>query len=108
MISQAPAWFGPELSVEEASQYADAVAQSLRDTQIVFELPVSGADEFRQAASVRLEAALSSDTSDEEILNAMQKDFEAIVERRGQDTVRDSQRRGLGMFPVPKKRTGTD
>ena len=102
-ISVAPSWFGPELSTEEASQYVDAVAQSLRDMQLVSELPVIGADEFRRAASDALEPLLRGEASTEQTLNLMQQSFEAIVGRLGQDVVRESHRRGLGMSPPPKK-----
>ena len=96
-------WFGPELSSEEASQYADAVAQSLRDMQLVYELPVIGAEEFRQAASVALEPLIRGEADAEQTSNTMQQAFEMIVERLGPDAVRDSYRRGLGLSPRATK-----
>ena len=96
-------WYGPELSTDEASQYCDAVAQSLRDTQIVFELPLIGADDFRRAASTTLEPLLRGESDPTQTLAAMQKAFEAIVDRLGAEAVRDSHRRGLGLSPMPKK-----
>lgn len=99
----APAWFGPELSTAEADQYCDAVAQSLRDPQVVFELPVAGAEEFRTAGSNCLGTLLKGEASVEQCLNAMQQAFEAIVERHGADVMRDSHRRGLGMPPAMKR-----
>ena len=102
-LTLAPNWFGPELSSEEASQYADALAQSLRDMQLVYELPVIGADEFRQAAAVALEPLIRGEADSEQTSNAMQHAFELIVERLGPDAVRDSYRRGLGLSPRTKK-----
>jgi ABC-type glycerol-3-phosphate transport system substrate-binding protein len=102
-LVQAAHWYGPELSSEEASQYCDAVAQSLRDTQVVFELPVNGADEFRKAVSTALEPLLRGEMSSRQALDAMQLAFETIVERLGADVVRDSYRRGLGMSASLKK-----
>lgn len=102
-IPLAPSWFGPELSTEEASLYTDAVGQSLRDMQLVAELPVLGADEFRQAASEALEPLLKGEADTPQTLNRMQASFESIVERLGRDAVRDSYRSGLGMSPPPKK-----
>ena len=102
-LSLAANWFGPELSSEEASQYADAVAQSLRDMQLVYELPVIGAEEFRQAASVALEPLIRGQADSEQTSNAMQHAFELIVERLGADAVRDSHRRGLGLSPRAKQ-----
>lgn len=102
-IPLSPSWFGPELSTEEASLYTDAVGQSLRDTQLVTELPVLGAEEFRHAAAKALESLLNGETDTEQTLNLMQSSFESIVERLGRDAVRDSYRRGLGMALPLKK-----
>lgn len=104
-LGQAPTWYGPELSAEESSQYCDVVAQSLRDMQLVFELPVVGADEFRKAASVALEPLITANSSGEECLKSMQQAFEQIVDQRGREAVRDSHRRGLGLSPAAKKMT---
>jgi len=100
---QAVSWFVPELSSDEASQYCDATAQSLRDMQLTYELPVNGADDFRQATSKALEPLLRGDASVEQTLTAMQQAYEAIVASRGAETVRDSHRRGLGMAPVLRR-----
>lgn len=102
-MGQAFTWFGPELSVEESSQYCDVVAQTLRDTQLVFELPLVGADEFRQAASAALEPLIAGKATAEECLTSMQQAFEQIVQQRGREAVRDSHRRGLGLSPALKK-----
>ena len=102
-LTLAPNWFGPELSSEEASQYADAVAQSLRDMQLVYELPVIGAEEFRQAAAAALEPLIRGEADSEQTSQAMQHAFELIVERLGTDAVRDSHRRGLGLSPRATK-----
>lgn len=102
-LSFAAAWFGPELSAEESSEYCDSVAQSLRDMQLVFELPVIGAGEFRRAASDELEKLLRNEFEPQQTLEAMQRSFEAIVDRLGREAVRDSHRRGLGLGPAPKK-----
>jgi multiple sugar transport system substrate-binding protein len=102
-VSFAPGWFGPELSTEEASQYTDAIAQSLRDMQLVSELPLVGADEFRRAASTALDPLLRGEADPEMTLNTMQQAFEVIVQRLGADTVSTSYRRGLGMSPAARK-----
>ena len=102
-IPLAPSWFGPDLSTEEASQYTDAVAQSLRDPQLVFELPLIGAAEFRRAASEALEPLLKGTATTDETLNTMQKSFEAIVAKLSPESIRNSYRRGLGMSLPPKK-----
>lgn len=101
-LTQAATWYGPELSTDEASQYCDAIAQSLRETQVVFELPVTGANEFRLATSTALEPLLRGESDAEQTSIALQQAFETIVERRGWQTVRDSHRHGLGLSPVPK------
>jgi hypothetical protein len=103
-LPDAPNWFGPELSTHEASQYCDVVAQSLRDPQVVLELPVVGADDFRKAASDALEPLLRGEQSAEQTLNVMQTKFEEVVERHGAEAIRVSYRRSLGMPPALKQR----
>jgi hypothetical protein len=102
-MAQASTWFGPELSSEEASQYCDAVAQSLRDMQLVFELPLIGADEFRQVTSTGLETIIKGESDAEQTANTLQESYEKIVEQHGWELIRNSYRRGLGMSPAPKK-----
>lgn len=102
-VAQAAAWYGPDLSGDEATQYVDTVAQTLRDTQIVFEFPLAGADEFRKAVSTTLDPLLKGQASSPETLAALQKSFELIVEKRGASSIRESHRRGLGMAPALKE-----
>jgi len=102
-LEQSAAWFGPTLSTEEASQFIDAVAQSLRDPDLVYELPVIGAEEFRQATSDALGPLIEGKANAEETAERLQKAFTAIVEKLGTDVVRESHRRGLGMSPAVKK-----
>lgn len=101
-VNLAPAWFGPYLSTEEATQYADAVAQSLRDPELVYELPVIGAQEFRRATAEVLEPLIRGHIATDDAANRLQADFTAIVEKLGIDAVRESHRRGLGMSPTLK------
>lgn len=102
-LTFAPAWFGPDLATEESSQYVDAVSSSLRDPQLVYELPLSGRDDFRRAAATALEPLLRGEADVESTLTSMQKLFEVIVEKIGPETIRESYRRGLGMSPAVKK-----
>ena len=102
-IIHAAGWFTPELSTEESSEYCDAVSRSLREKQIVFELPVAGASEFKRVASQELEHLFRKEASIEQTIAAIQKAFETIVENRGPEAVLASHRRGLGLAPALKK-----
>ncbi|WP_157605156.1 hypothetical protein [Schlesneria paludicola] len=102
-VTLAASWFGPDLTSEEAGQLCDVTAQSLRDTQLVFELPLRGADEFRQAISRSITLLRPDDSDVAHVQKVMQQSLEQIVERRGADAVRDSHRRGLGLSPAMKK-----
>lgn len=99
----ASSWFGPDLTSEEGSQLCDVTAQSLRDTQLVFELPLKDADEYRKAISQALASLRTNDSDVATVQTALQQSLEQIVERRGAETVRDSHRRGLGLSPAMKK-----
>lgn len=102
-VGSAAAWFGPDLSADEANRYSDEVAQSFRDTQVVYELPIAGSHEFRQAASAALEPLIKGEATPDQALATMQQSFEGIVERRGAKSIRDTHRRGLGMAPSMKE-----
>ena len=69
----------------------------------MYELPVIGADEFRQAAAIALEPLIRGESDSEQTSQAMQQAFELIVERLGPDAVKDSYRRGLGLSPRATK-----
>lgn len=102
-LELAPNWYTPSLQSEEASQYVDAVAQSLRDSELVYELPVIGANDFRAVTSEILGQFLEGQLDAAATADRLQESFTAIVDRLGSEAVRDSHRRGLGMSPLMKK-----
>ena len=96
-VGSAPTWIGGGLTAEEASLYVDAVAQMLRDTQVVAELPLPRADELRVATARGVSRVLSGQAEPAAALATMQEDFETFVNSMGRDTLRASHRRGLGL-----------
>jgi hypothetical protein len=98
-LSNPTAFVGAGLDGEEASAYADAVAQSLRDLRIVAELPVTGRDEFRSALATAVLNALSGSQTPEQALQEASRAWRAISARIGAAKVRDSYRINLGLSP---------
>lgn len=96
-IADAPAWNESGITTEESSQFVDALAQMLRDSQIVSDLPVPAADEFRAAASRAVSKILDGEESSSEIAKSMQSEFDAIASSLGKEELRMAYRRGLGM-----------
>ncbi|MEK6259809.1 MAG: hypothetical protein AABP62_14415 [Planctomycetota bacterium] len=96
-IGTAPTWNNDGLTAEEAGQYVDAVAQMLRDTQLVAELPLPRADEFRAATARCISGILAGESEPDSALAAMQAEFVEIAKSVGKDSLRAAYRRGLGL-----------
>ncbi len=96
-VSTAPTWNDNGLTVEEASQSVDAVAQMLRDPQLVAELPLPRADEFRAATARCVSSVLAGEAEPAAALATMQAEFDKIVSSVGHDPIRTAYRRGLGL-----------
>ena len=101
-VSTAPAWSNDGLNTEEASQYVDAVAQTLRDPELVAELPLPRADEFRAATARCVTRVLSGEVDSATALATLQSELDEIATSLGKDAVRKAYRRGLGLAtPTP-------
>lgn len=96
-VNSAPTWSNDGLSAEAASQYVDAVAQTLRDPQLVAELPLPRADELRAATGRCISQVLSEEIEPATALATLQAEFDEIASSLGKDTVRAAYRRGLGL-----------
>lgn len=96
-VSTAPTWNNEGLTAEEASQYVDAVAQMLRDPQLVAELPLPRADEFRAATARCISQVLAGEADPAAALADLQMEFDEIANSLGKDSLRAAYRRGLGL-----------
>ena len=96
-VSAAPTWNDNGLTAEEASQYVDAVAQMLRDTQLVAELPLPRAAELRAATARCVSEIMAGEAEPAAALAALQSEFDAVAIGIGKDTLRAAHRRGLGL-----------
>ena len=88
----------------EAASYANAVAQSLRDTRLVADLPVTGRSEFRTALARALAGALTGSQTAREALQAASQSWREIVGKIGAAKIRDDYRinLGLGNLALPR------
>jgi hypothetical protein len=103
---------GTQLQGDEAAACREAIAQSLRDPNLVVDLHVLGRAKFRQALSEALLPALerpSAGQSPEEasaaadqVLQAAFLRWSAIADELGVDELRDSYRMSLGLSPKPQ------
>lgn len=90
-------WHENGLVSEEASQYVDTVAQTLRDTQVVADLPLPRADEFRSATELAILRVLQNESEPSEALSDLKREFDRLATEFGIDKFRASYRRGLGL-----------
>ena len=91
------------LAGHEAMLYANAVAQSLRDTRLVADLPIIGRRPFHQTLARALAAACDDSASPEQILQAAALSWREIIGQIGQAKVRDNYRASLGLSPKPAR-----
>ncbi len=107
-IGNAPTWNEDGLTAEEASQYVDAVAQTLRDPQLVADFPVPQAAAFRTAATEFVTAVLSDGDHAAAALAKLNKEFDRITTDVGKEAFRASYRRGLGLASPSQSARPTD
>ncbi len=96
-VGSAPAWNEDGLTAEEASQYVDAVAQTLRDPQLVADLPVPQMAALRIAGTRFVTALLSAGTDAAQALTTLKAEFDQIAADVGKADFRAAHRRGLGL-----------
>jgi len=96
-VSFAASWHETGLMIEESSQGVDETAQSLRDVQLVADLPIEGAQEFRKAVELSLGKVVTGDMDPDTAIQAMQADFKEILSRRPANFIRSAYRKGLGL-----------
>lgn len=96
-VGGASMWNEDGLTAEEASQYVDAVAQTLRDPQLVANLPVPQSEALHAAGTRFVTAVLAEGTNAAQALTTLKAEFDKIVNDIGQDHFRAAHRRGLGL-----------
>ncbi len=94
---QPSAWTGPQLTTVESQQYADTVAESLRNQQLVMELPVIGQSAFRGALTKGLTQAIAEDGNEAKILESVADEWRKIEQKLDRSKVVESYRRSLGL-----------
>lgn len=99
-IGAAQAWLGNDLTASEAGRYLEAVARSLRDTNLVAELPVAGRARFQSALNDALTRAIEEDVSPEAVLSQAAEEWREISQDVGEARVLNGYRRVLGLSPL--------
>jgi len=84
----------------EAGLYVDAVASSLRDSQVVAELLVPRRREFREKLTEALTTVLEGNSSPEAALTSAANEWTAIVDELGPDRLKRAYRAGMGLSPA--------
>lgn len=84
----------------EAGLYVDAVALSLRDSQVVAELLVPRRRDFRAKLTDALTSVLEGGASPEAALKSVAAEWTAIVDEIGPDRLKKTYRAGLGLSPA--------
>ena len=107
--SSASSWSASGLLGEEASKAVDVTAQLLRDYEVVADLPIHTAADFRRVTEEIFGRLLKEEIDPAIAIRDLQAAFQQIVEQKGVETIRADYRRGLGLpavEPAPVKSTG--
>ncbi|HEY2253249.1 MAG TPA: extracellular solute-binding protein [Planctomycetaceae bacterium] len=91
----------PGLEPQEANSLAQAIAQSLRDTRLVADLPLAGRAEFRKALTRAVAHVIDESAAPEQALHDAAQDWRQLIEKLGPAKVRDGYRASLGLSPKP-------
>ena len=96
-VTTAASWHESGLTLEEASKAVDTAALTLRDNQVVADLPIPKSSQFRQATNEVIARLLKEEFDATAAVQQWQVDFATIVKEIGADTIRADYRRGLGL-----------
>lgn len=96
-ISVASTWNESGLTAEESSRAVDAMAQMLRDPQLVADIPLPSASLFQQDTSLVLEKLIKKEIDAGEALKQIQAAFIRRATEVGEAKIRADHRRGLGL-----------
>lgn len=99
-LGSAATWHETGLTLEESSRAVDGLAQSLRDPQLVADLPLPAASEFRATVRDGIARLRKGEIAPEELPAVLHSDFKRIVQKIGADTLKAGYRRGLGLPPA--------
>ncbi|MGQ0635172.1 MAG: hypothetical protein ACT4QC_11215 [Planctomycetaceae bacterium] len=88
----------------EATVCLEAVAASLRDRRLVWELPVPGRTAFLEALSRGIGRALDEGAPADQALQQVAAEWRQIAQSLGTEKVRDAYRQSLGLGPAGKPR----
>lgn len=93
----ATTWLEGTLTPPEAFGYLNAVAESLRNNQLICALPVLGRRRFQSALSLGLNEALNNSVESQKALDAVAQKWREIAGELGTSEVTNSYRRRLGL-----------
>lgn len=100
-VQSAAASTGRELTAEEKFQYVYVVSESLRDLDVVAELPVLDSQRFRDQLTAALTRAFDEpETPAQQILTDLATEWNASIEQIGAEKFRDCYREMLGLPPL--------
>lgn len=99
-VSTATSWNESGLTIEEASRAVDAVAQMLRDNQVVSASPTPIDPDLHRLTEKMIGRLLNGDLDTAMALQELQDEFEDVVSKVGKETFRADYRRGLGLPPL--------
>lgn len=88
---------GPELLGNEAAAYGDAVAVSLREPPVVFELPVVRRGEFRAALAAAVQSMLEGQATPSDALATAAAKWQSLVDEIGPERLKNNYRAALGL-----------
>ena len=96
-VATASNWHDTALTADEASQAVDAAAVTLRDTQLVVDLPIPMASDFRKLTDEVIGKILAGELEPQPAADQLQSGYEKLVRQYGAESVRNQYRRGLGL-----------
>ena len=90
-------WTAAGFSEEDAQAYTQAIADSLNDPNVVFDLRIPGIQEYKDALEIAVTKALVGEASAQEALDEAAAEWEAITDRLGREQQAQYYRESLGI-----------
>jgi multiple sugar transport system substrate-binding protein len=90
-------WVNAGFSEEDAQAYTQAIADSLNNPNVVFDLRIPGIPEYKDALEIAVTKALVGEATPQEALDQAATEWDAITDRLGREQQAQYYRESLGI-----------
>jgi len=96
-VNNLEAWTKAGMTEQQATEYLNAIRDTIKSANAVVDLRIPGAAEYFDALDTQLARAVAGEVSSQQALDQVAKDWDAITDRLGRDQQKKLYREMLGL-----------